>query len=383
MKVLFISVWPLESGIFQSTIPPAVNFWLENDLVESAEVVTFGNEAKVSSSHDGKIVYRIIRVDSNSHPIIRFAVQIKALLRIARDEKFDLIWARTVTSGNLAMLTSFFAKKPFGVESFEPHTDYMVEGKAWKRYSLKAIVQRFLENRIAKRANILGCVSEKYTDIIARKYNRTANSTFSMPCAIDFEQFKFDATQRTEVRKTIGFSDDDYVGIYVGKFGDIYYDNETFQFIKAFTEVNARYKFIIVTEMLEHAERQKRTWNISDDQLLILSTLHSEVPRYLSAADYGICPVKESPSRLYCSPIKTGEYFASGLPVVISRGIGDDSDYIENNRIGKAIDFRDSSSFQFQNLSQKSREEIAHMGEGFRSKSQLFKLYSDIFKTTF
>jgi glycosyltransferase involved in cell wall biosynthesis len=54
----------------------------------------------------------------------------------------------------------------------------------------------------------------------------------------------------------------------------------------------------------------------------------------METADFAICPVKPVPSKKYCSPIKTGEYWACGLPVVITKNISDDSDIIESQNIG-------------------------------------------------
>ena len=61
---------------------------------------------------------------------------------------------------------------------------------------------------------------------------------------------------------------------------------------------------------------------------------HSEIPKYLSLGDFGINPQVPVPSKLYGSPIKNGEYWAMGLPVVISPNISDDSDIILQNEIG-------------------------------------------------
>jgi hypothetical protein len=54
----------------------------------------------------------------------------------------------------------------------------------------------------------------------------------------------------------------------------------------------------------------------------------------MNLADFAICPVKPVPTKRYCTPIKDGEYWASGLPVVITKGISDDSDIIAQHDIG-------------------------------------------------
>ncbi len=383
MRILFISVWSFESGIFQSTIPPTIEFWIENNLAEKVEVITFGETSKSSSAFNGRIVYKTIRTPFPSNPMFRFLFQLKSLFNIARNGGFQLIWARSVTPGNLAYLTSLISRIPFGVESFEPHTDYMIEGGAWKPKSLKSIVQHFLERRIARKAKILVTVSDKFKEIIQRKFNRKPNSTFSMQCAINFEKFKFNLAERVKMRDKLSYNTDDNVGIYVGKFGDIYYDKETFNYIHHISQLDQKNKFIIITEMVEFATAEKKRLKISDSQLIILTLPHSEVSLYLSAADYGICPVKESTSRQFCSPIKTGEYFASGLPVIISRGIGEDSDFIEKMGFGKVIDFRNASTFEYSSFEGMDRSLIADESHSFRSALVLFSKYISILKQSY
>jgi glycosyltransferase involved in cell wall biosynthesis len=71
-------------------------------------------------------------------------------------------------------------------------------------------------------------------------------------------------------------------------------------------------------------------------QYYITKSPHHEVPGYLSAADFAFAPIKPAPCRLYCSPVKVGEYWACGLPVLLTEGVGDDSDIICREPAGGA-----------------------------------------------
>jgi hypothetical protein len=57
--------------------------------------------------------------------------------------------------------------------------------------------------------------------------------------------------------------------------------------------------------------------------------------------DFAINPVKSVPTKRFCTSIKDGEYWAMGLPVIISESISDDSEIIEMEKIGLVIDFTD------------------------------------------
>jgi len=84
---------------------------------------------------------------------------------------------------------------------------------------------------------------------------------------------------------------------------------------------------------------------------------HSEIPKYLSLGDFGINPQVPVPSKRYGSPIKNGEYWAMGLPVVISPDISDDSDIILQNEIGVVTNLK----------------QIETMGGAIRQMDQLLK----------
>ena len=70
----------------------------------------------------------------------------------------------------------------------------------------------------------------------------------------------------------------------------------------------------------------------------ILFVPHYEVPRLMQAGDFGICPVKPVPTKRYCTPVKDGEYWAMGLPVIITNNISDDSDIIREHSAGAVLE---------------------------------------------
>ena len=57
---------------------------------------------------------------------------------------------------------------------------------------------------------------------------------------------------------------------------------------------------------------------------MITNLPHSEVPDYLSVSDFAFATINPSPCRLFCSAIKIGGYWASGLLELVTPGVGDD-----------------------------------------------------------
>lgn len=375
MKVLFVSVWPFESGILQSTIPATISYWIEHKIADQVDLVTF-EESQTTSNWNSQHS-RLIQIQKKRSSFYNFFFQLYSLIKLIRKEKYDIIWSRGVTAGNLIYFSSIITGVKFGMESFEPHADYMIEGTTWKKKSVKSWFQHFIERRQAKGAEVLVAVSEAYAKLIPTKHDRKKGNVYSMPCAVDFEIFKFNDDIRNRMRTELNFNNEDVVGIYAGKFGDIYYDDYFFRFVKSSIAHHKNLKFLILTPMIEHAEKQKSRFEIKDESLTILSVPHHLVTNYLSASDFGICPVKESPSRRFCSPIKTGEYYANGLPILISRGIGDDSEFIREKWNGTLFDFTNPNGLK--DIEWVKRVEDLTAAIQFRSKGFLFKEYSRFF----
>jgi hypothetical protein len=89
----------------------------------------------------------------------------------------------------------------------------------------------------------------------------------------------------------------------------------------------------------EGVRRRASHWGIG--RLSVTSVEHDEVPRYLAAADVAITTARRLASSIACSPVKDAEYWANGLPVLISPGIGDDADLVSQHRLGVVADLTD------------------------------------------
>jgi glycosyltransferase involved in cell wall biosynthesis len=60
------------------------------------------------------------------------------------------------------------------------------------------------------------------------------------------------------------------------------------------------------------------------------------MPRYISVADAGVFFINPY-KKIGSSPIKMGEFLASGIPVVINPGVGDTEELVLDNKVGVVI----------------------------------------------
>ena len=115
---------------------------------------------------------------------------------------------------------------------------------------------------------------------------------------------------------------------------------------------------------------------------------HAKIPRYLGLADFAVTPVRPVPTKRYCTPIKDGEYWALGLPVVITANISDDSQIISETAIGAVlqdlnVDAYHTAVQQIDHLLHKPRKEnydaIRAIAKKYRSFEIAERVYSQVY----
>ena len=357
MRILFLSYWGLNDGLTTSTVFPHLRLLQERADVAAVRLVTIerGAEAQahVAFSPDftaDKISFEPLRSKPSGNVIFNkiedFTRFPKELIRQVGEFKPDFILARGAPAGALAYLVWQKTKLPFYVESFEPHADYMLESGVWRAYDPRYLFQRYWEKRQKQLALGLMPVAENYRQQLIRE-GVPAERVVTVPCSVDAAAFAYNEDARHALRQRLGFAiPAAVVGIYVGKFGGIYYDEEAFTVFRAAADhFGPAFRLIILTPEPEAEVRGKLVVaGFLPEHVFITKAPHAEVPGYLSAADFAFATIKPAPCRLFCSAIKIGEYWASGLPVLLPPGVGDDSVIAEAEGGGAVFDLNQLNS---------------------------------------
>ena len=257
---------------------------------------------------------------------------------IARSKKIQTIHAWCTTGGLIGYLFSILSGKKLVLDSFEPHAEVMLETKTWAESSLKYKTLFKFEKLMAKKANVHICCTSDMKAYAFRKYGIELKQFFVKPACVDLKDYP--ENFRKEKNMLLGEGlEGKIVCVYAGKFGGLYLSNEVFDFFKeAYNYWGDRFRVLLLSN--ETAERIKNWCKNSDVPLEIIVQKfvpHASIPQYLGLADFGLAPYQSVPSRKYGAPIKVSEYFASGLPVVITANIADDSKLILEQGIGAVL----------------------------------------------
>jgi glycosyltransferase involved in cell wall biosynthesis len=332
MNILYLGYWSAEEVLTQAVILPRLEILAAQEKVSSVIFCSIERDVNKGSLkfRSPKILHIGLSSEKRAHLLFTklndFTVLPGELKKIISQRKVGLM----ICNSPLAGMIGYFAAKrlniPIVMECFEPHANYMVESGVWTRWDPRFLILRYYEKKLLKRSKWLLTVSENFKRKLLSE-GIPEQKLIIMPNAVDLQKFAFNGEVRSRIRKNQNIDADAIVGIYVGKFGGIYYDDEAFDlFSAAAAFFGDRFRLILLSGDDHHDIRQQLSRvGLSSDSVSVLKVLHDAVPDYLSAADFAFATIKPAPSRIYCCPVKDGEYWANGLPVLLEEGIGDDS----------------------------------------------------------
>ena len=199
------------------------------------------------------------------------------------------------------------------------------------------ILRRMLQMRgdaIARAEHVL-CVSTVLRDRLIAMHGLDPRRSTVVPCVADSDKFDIDDAERRAMRRTLGI-EDRFVVVYPGRIGAWHYSDETFAVVRGLMDADPRVFFLVLTPDLAAATALAAK-ALPEGRYAIRSATHAEVPGYLRAADLGVLLRAPDPLNEVACPTKFAEYVLSGLPVLISPGIGDCSPFVGENKAGAVL----------------------------------------------
>jgi hypothetical protein len=393
-NILVLTYWDFNDALVQTYTQPYIR--IISEMIPKGSKIFLVTLDKWSYAKQAKLPEGIINI---SLPYVPFSGRaafswmknIFKLRTLIKKEEITVIHAWCTPAGMIGYILSKLTGKELIIDSFEPHAEAMVENGEWSKDSAAYKLLFRFEKLQSQKAKYLIACSEGMKEYAAEKYGHRKNNIFVKPACIDFEQFP--------AKGNISLSDkmlpelkEKVVCVYAGKFGGIYLKEEVFAFFKACHNFwGDRFHALILSS---HSSAEIA--GLADEAELPLSSIsnrfvpHKEIPVYLQMADFAITPVKPVPTKRYCSPIKDGEYWASGLPVVITKDISDDSGIIEEYKIGSILAGLNEEGYVRsileidRMLRDRNRaelaEEIRTVAKRYRNFSIAQKVYEHIYK---
>ncbi len=384
MKVLFISYWGIQEGLSRATVVPHVKILSQFNDVKKIYLVSIEREQGIESEQLGdKInhipIYSLSFTLSLLDKFISYIRIPRMIIELVKKYDINVIITRGSSAGAFVTPIWKSIKIPVYVESFEPHAEYMQQTGTWSRWSLRYFLQIRSEINQQLLAAGLIPVAKNYENLLKTK-GINPERLRTVPCCVDKDKFKFSPNARNRIRHELKI-EHNTVGIYVGKFDGLYMKKEAFiLFNLLFSYFDNFFLLILTPHNLKFIRKQLIELNSSNYHVSKVS--HDEVPDYLSASDFGLALYKSFPANKYLSPIKVGEYWANGLPVLLTQGVGDESSFIEKEKGGALFEISNPTP-AFRKIetvlkSQDHRSRIPVLAEKYRSFERVRKVYREM-----
>lgn len=383
-RILFLGYWNLDDGLTEATIFPHLKI-LRN--IPTVEYIHFANTQREKPTKESIYKVNALKVDysplnsknfrfihfNKVYDFIQFPKLIKKLIT---KYKINYIVSRGAPAGSLAYLSTRKNRIPFIVESFEPHADYMFYSKTWRKYDPRYIFQKHWENQQLKTATALITVSHNYkNELIKRGVDK--NKVFVAPCAVDQTKFYRNSLLKNQVREELNIPESATVGIYVGKFGGIYLEERAFEIFKTCFRLWENFHLVLLSNHNEKwINKILKHYKIPKSKVHYLFVPYDKVNYYLNSADFGFALYKSTDVSPYLSPVKIGEYWACGLPVLMTKNVGDESSFLEKENMGLIYnELEEESLLTIRNFDSKT---IQHKVRKIRDFSKITNCYKQL-----
>jgi glycosyltransferase involved in cell wall biosynthesis len=268
------------------------------------------------------------------------------------EERADIVHARTFFGGlmGMALAPLLRARLIYHNEGFYP--DEQVDGGVWAADSMKHRVGRYLERQLYGRADGIIALSERARCAIEKlpAVKRKQTTIVVVPSAVDLRRFQC-PSERMLPKNGLKL-------VYAGSIGARYRFESAVQFANAalrelgqvHLRVLTRQDKTVVEGLLDSSGLPRETWSVG-------FLPHEEIPAELTRHEAGLYFVTPGSSAAGTSPTRVGEYWACGLPVVITRDVSDTQEVIMRERVGVLV--REESDVAYREAARELHELLA------------------------
>jgi glycosyltransferase involved in cell wall biosynthesis len=342
-SILVLTYWPFDDALIRTYTLPYLR--LMREALPPGSTIRLITLEKVRRSfspvevEQGIIHHPLPYERFGARGMLVMGMNLFRAWRLMKRYRVDGLHAWCTPAGAIGYLLSMLTGKPLVVDSYEPHAEAMVENGTWPAGGLAYRLLFALERAQSHRAQHLIAAATGMEDYARSRYGLTGRTLFVKPACVDLEAFSARNRKDPALLRELG-SEGKLVALYAGKFGGIYLDQEVFDFLRvARDHWGERLHVLLLTgHSAEELEPRMKKAGLPRDMFTIRFVKHQDMPMHVGLADFALTPVKPVPTKRYCTPVKDGEYWAMGLPVVITPGISDDSKIIADTGQGVVLE---------------------------------------------
>lgn len=264
---------------------------------------------------------------------------------IVAKNKIDIVHARAVVSALMGYPAARLLSKKFIFDTRGIDSEEYVDANLWRRGGFKHRTAAFLEDAMIKSADYVITLTEKFLQILKKRYCKRTIRFAVIPCAVDTERFlpAQDKKNRLSERPNL---EGKFIITYIGSLGTWYMFPQMLSFFKTALRSVGNAHFLVLTQTDKaYAVEEIKKSGLASKDVTIDTVSYDAMPEWLSICDIGIFFIKPVFSKLSSSPVKFAEYLSCGIPVIINSGIGDTEDLVRRYRVGAVVERFDEGSY--------------------------------------
>jgi glycosyltransferase involved in cell wall biosynthesis len=233
----------------------------------------------------------------------------------------DMFHARSTVPAFVARLASTISRRPWIFDLRGLLAQEYVDAGHWTRDGWVTKLTSATEKSLLRSADGLVTLTHRVAKDLPVARASHGRPVAVVPCSVDLGVFRPSEEWRRSARGDLGWGDETVL-VYSGSLGSWYRLDEMLDFFVVAAETLAPLRMLLLTPHVDRAQAAIRGRGL-DSHVVARRLAPDDVPRYLAAADAGICFLGRHPSKVASSPTKYAEYLAAGLPVVTNSWIGD------------------------------------------------------------
>ena len=343
-NILFLNDSSIQNPILHSQGLPLLDYYtrlgikscfisFENSSNTQVEQIKIENIKKRFSEN---IRYYEIRYQTdNFFPnwLLYFFYGIRKVIDVIKKENISIIQTRSLYPAVIGLIIKVFFSSQLKL-IYDNRGVFIVEEiykKHWKENSLKVKLFKYLEKLVIKNSDAIVVVSHSFKDylIASNKDINISEKIFVISNGTVVNKFS------EENNLLYNNTNKKITAVYSGSFADWQKSNTLIKVLKELIEMNIGIKILTYAKNEFFQFLKEKNLDLSKISIEFVNSdrVHSE----LKKCSFGILVRENNLINNVSSPLKFAEYLNAGLPVLISKGIGDTERLVKEKKVGVVI----------------------------------------------
>ncbi len=264
---------------------------------------------------------------------------------ISRRERINLFHGRSHVGAAIGALAKWMtgARLLFDIRGFL--ADEYVDSGNWRAGGLLFSITKVAERWLYRASDGFVVLTESAKETLFPG-GTGAKPLEVIPCCVGEERFANALlTDRETTRAELGLAGRT-VFVYIGALGGYYLTREIADLLAVARRRDPSTYALVLTATASNAMAEElELRGLTKDDFRVTRIDPGDIPRHLRAADVALAIMLPSFARRSTSPTKLAEYFAAGLPVIVTAGIGDVDAHVAESRGGVLLRSFDEAAY--------------------------------------